>query len=121
MYQNDGTRRGVFYANRLLLEMLHSRRQVTTDADKAALFFVPVMLVQMGGNLWQPQRFLAQVVSYIQQRYPFWNRTGGTDHVFITTQARGSWPCRHAAARGILIYRETLCTCAGQGRLLGSA
>lgn len=89
MYENDPTRRGVFYANRVFLEMLHAKGRVTTDPDAAALFFVPVMLVQMGGNLWQPQAFLLQVVHYIQRWHPFWNRTGGADHIFITTQDKG--------------------------------
>ena len=90
LYQNDPTARGVFYANRVFLTQLLSRRDaVVSDPENAALFIVPVMLVQRGGNLWQPKEFLSQVVAHLRSAHPWWNRSNGADHVFFTTQDRG--------------------------------
>ena len=58
------------------------------------------MLVQQGGNLWQPQQFLTAVVEHLRHAHPWWNRTGGADHVFFTTQDKGGcWvpPALHAS------------------------
>ena len=39
----------------MFLEQLHARRDsVVADPEAAALFFVPVMAMQMAGNLFHP-------------------------------------------------------------------
>ena len=51
LYQNDPTTRGVFYANRVLLQQLLARQDAVVAApEHAALFLVPVMLVQLHGQ-----------------------------------------------------------------------
>lgn len=55
VYQRDQLRRGQYYANLLFAEQLHARRDsIVADPEQAALFFVPVMVMQMAGNLWHP-------------------------------------------------------------------
>ena len=78
--------RGVFEAERVFLERLHRRGDVISDPEEAALFVVPLLLTQKAGNLWPPQAYLASVVESLRLRYPFWNRSAGSDHVFFTTQ-----------------------------------
>ena len=35
---------------------------------QAALFFVPVMVMQMAGNLWHPYKFLESIVHHVRKR-----------------------------------------------------
>ena len=86
-YQNDPTRVGMFYTSKLFLELLHSRKDsIVADPDMASLFFVPLLPVHIGTNLWDPRQLFARVVRFISRKYPYWNRTQGADHVFFTTQ-----------------------------------
>ncbi len=92
VYQRDPDRRGQYYANLMFMEQLLSRADAVADPEDAALFFVPVMVMQMAGNLWHPYEFLASVVRHVRTAYPYWNRTNGTDHVFfLTTDRAGCW------------------------------
>lgn len=104
LYQNDPTDRGVFYANRVFLSQLMSRKDaVVSDPRAAALFFVPLMLVQVRGNLWEPYTFLGRVVHHLQLAYPWWNRSNGADHVFFTTQDRGGCWVPDVLAQSIVV------------------
>ena len=90
VYQRDPRWRGMFYTNRVYLEVLHSRRDaLVADPEDAALFFIPVMLSQMANSLWEGREFLTATVNWIRGRYPFWNRTGGADHYIFTGQDLG--------------------------------
>ena len=74
-----------------------------SDPSAAAIFFVPVMLVQVRGNLWEPYTFLERVVRHLQFAYPWWNRSNGADHVFFTTQDRGGCWTPNSMAKSIVI------------------
>jgi hypothetical protein len=41
-------------------------------------------------NAWAAQEHASNVVQHIRQVHPFWNRTGGRDHVFWFTLDRGA-------------------------------
>ena len=87
LYQNDPTPRGLFSAGRVFAELLHARRDaIVADPEDAALFFVPLMPVHIGSNLWDPRHYFTWTVRYISRKYPYWNRTNGADHFFFTTQ-----------------------------------
>ena len=50
VYQRDMKRRGQYYANLLFMEQLHRHGHVVASPEEAALFFVPVMVMQMAGE-----------------------------------------------------------------------
>ena len=90
LYQRDPRWRGLFYTNRVFLEMLHQRHDaLVANPEEATLFLIPVMLTQMRDSLWEAKRFLPALQGYIQARYPYWNRSGGSDHYFFTGQDMG--------------------------------
>ena len=100
-------RRGMYEANRLFLERLHRRHELVARPEEAVLFYVPVMLTQMHGCLWEPQRHLDALVHYLRTTPPFdfyWNRHEGADFVFFTTQDMGKcYLSPHIAARSIVV------------------
>ena len=107
-YQGGGAQqgwhaRGTFEADRVFLKRMHARRHVVTDPETAVLFFVPVMLSAMRGNLWEPQDYLAALVRRIRREYPFWNRSLGADHVFMTTQDLGGCWVSPELRRSIIV------------------
>ena len=83
-----------------LEQLLRRRDAVVADPEEAALFFVPVMVMQMAGDLWHPYKFLERIVAHVSLAYPFWNRSAGTDHVFFLTTDRGGcwkpWALQHS-------------------------
>ena len=111
VYQRDQNRRGQYYANLMFLEQLHARRDAVGDPEQAALFFVPVMVMQMAGNLWHPYEFLRKTVHHLQHAYPFWNRSAGTDHIFFLTTDRGGcwkpWALQHSLIISYLGFRAS--------------
>ena len=112
VYQRDMHRRGQYYANLMYVEQLLARRDaVVSDPEAAALFFVPVMVMQMAGNLWHPYEFLKQTVHHLSHAYPYWNRSAGTDHVFFLTTDRGGcwkpWALQHSIIITYLGFRAS--------------
>ena len=83
----------VYEAARIFLQRLHARNDIVARPEEAALYLVPIPFVQMHGCLWEPQRFLVHLIEYISRTPPFstyWERHGGADHVFFTTQDLGA-------------------------------
>ncbi|KAL1518793.1 hypothetical protein AB1Y20_003073 [Prymnesium parvum] len=107
VYQGTPRQRGMYEASRLFLERLHSRGHLVARPEEAALFFVPVLFTQMHGCLWEPQSYLDALLDYLRSTPPFdyfWNRHGGADHVFFTTQDLGGCYFSPAAmARTIVV------------------
>ena len=63
--------------------LMHDDFARTLDPSRAYLFYVPLFLnqrVTWGADLAQPMR---RAVRYISHNFPFWNATGGKDHVFF--------------------------------------
>jgi hypothetical protein len=63
--------------------LMHDDFARTLDPTRALLFYVPLFLnqrVTWGADLATPMR---AAVSYVSQTYPFWNASGGKDHVFF--------------------------------------
>ncbi|KAG2484066.1 hypothetical protein HYH03_017086 [Edaphochlamys debaryana] len=62
----------------------------TENPYEANLFFVPALNYFYSENVNPAGFHAADVVSYVRQTWPFWNRTGGTDHFMFFTGDRGA-------------------------------
>ncbi|XP_076958788.1 putative glycosyltransferase At3g42180 [Bidens hawaiensis] len=67
---------------------------VATDPDEAHAFFIPISVTNIVYYLWTPdealdfkkriQAILEDYISVIAERYPYWNRSNGADHFFVS-------------------------------------
>lgn len=59
----------------------------TSDPEEADMFFIPISCHKMRGKGTSYERMSVIVHDYVEtliQKYPFWNRTLGADHFFVT-------------------------------------
>ncbi|KAJ7552915.1 hypothetical protein O6H91_06G076400 [Diphasiastrum complanatum] len=72
----------------LFFETLAASKFVTADPEEAGLFFIPVSFGALWADFSHDSKRIAQFMrGYVQQLrevYPYWNRTLGTDHVFLS-------------------------------------
>ncbi|KAL1523472.1 hypothetical protein AB1Y20_018410 [Prymnesium parvum] len=96
----------------------------TTKSEEAHLFFVPIYLSSI--FMWPVVKFADQpyygaseqaprhrshqatllmlrALSYIQRRYPFWNRRGGRDHIWMMLHDEGPCFCPREIRPSILL------------------
>ncbi|KAK7384980.1 hypothetical protein VNO78_30685 [Psophocarpus tetragonolobus] len=72
-------------------QMEANRRFVTTDPNKAHLFYLPFSTRRLKGTLYVQDshshdnliQYLHNYVEMIAGKYTFWNRTGGADHFLV--------------------------------------
>lgn len=66
---------------------------ITEDPSDADFFFLPFSITGMRFdkriNVGGIQSFVREYVSGIQQKYPFWNRSGGADHFYVACHSVG--------------------------------
>ncbi|CAL4901129.1 unnamed protein product [Urochloa decumbens] len=98
----------------------------TLDPDEADWFFTPVYttcdLTPSGHPMpFDSPRMMRAAIRHVAARWPYWNRTEGADHFFVTPHDFGA--CFHfkedqAVSRGILhvLRRATLVQTFGQSR-----
>ena len=75
----------------------------TTNPEEADWFYMPVYLTcdltPSGLPLpFRSPRMLRAAISLVSMRWPYWNRTEGADHFFITPHDFGA--CFHYEVRG---------------------
>ncbi|KAK9112907.1 hypothetical protein Scep_020426 [Stephania cephalantha] len=72
---------GYFFQN------IRESRFRTDDPDRAHLFFIPISCHKMRGKGTSYENMTVIVENYVQgliMKYPYWNRTLGADHFFVT-------------------------------------
>ncbi|KAL0431826.1 UNVERIFIED_CONTAM: putative glycosyltransferase [Sesamum radiatum] len=72
---------GYFFQN------LRESNFVTDDPDRADLFFIPISCHKMRGKGISYENMTVIVHDYVESlisKYPYWNRTLGADHFFVT-------------------------------------
>ncbi|KAJ6419203.1 hypothetical protein OIU84_029338 [Salix udensis] len=71
---------GLFYLN------LNQSRFLTKDPEKAHLFLIPISCHSLPAGRSEDERAIAveDFVKSLISRYPYWNRTLGADHFFVT-------------------------------------
>lgn len=66
---------------------------ITKDPSKADLFFLPFSIARLRHDprvgVEGIQDFIKGYIVNISQRYPYWNRTGGTDHFYVACHSIG--------------------------------
>eukprot|EP00257_Ricinus_communis_P008322 XP_002525728.2 probable glycosyltransferase At5g03795 [Ricinus communis] len=66
---------------------------ITKDPTKADLFFLPFSIARLRHDprigVEGIQDFIRAYVYNISQKYPYWNRTGGTDHFYVACHSIG--------------------------------
>ncbi|XP_040369022.1 probable glycosyltransferase At5g03795 isoform X1 [Rosa chinensis] len=100
IFKSDGSRpifhvphlNGIYASEGWFMRLMEGNRQfVTRDPEKAHLFYLPYSMRQLELKLYVPGShqikplaiFLRDYVNMIAGKYPFWNRTHGTDHFLV--------------------------------------
>lgn len=81
--------RGIYSSEGWFMKLLDGNKMfVTSDPEKAHLFYLPYSARQLELALYVPKShnvkplsiFLRDYVNMLAAKYPFWNRTHGSDH-----------------------------------------
>ncbi|KAK9059194.1 hypothetical protein SSX86_021813 [Deinandra increscens subsp. villosa] len=92
--------RGIYSSEGWFMKFMESSKQfVTQDPQKANLFYLPYSARQLQRALYVPKShnikplsiFLRDYVNKIASKYPFWNRTHGSDHFLVACHDWGPY------------------------------
>ncbi|TXG51170.1 hypothetical protein EZV62_023694 [Acer yangbiense] len=92
--------RGIYASEGWFMKLMEeSRHFVTKDPEKAHLFYLPysvrqlekALYVRESHNLRPLEFFLRDYVDIIAAKYPFWNRTHGSDHFLVACHDWGPY------------------------------
>ncbi|XP_060179938.1 probable glycosyltransferase At5g25310 [Lycium barbarum] len=92
--------RGIYSSEGWFMKLMEDNRQfVTRDPQKAHLFYLPYSARQLQRVLYVPNShnlkpltvYLRDYVSMLAAKYPFWNRTRGSDHFLVACHDWGPY------------------------------
>ncbi|KAH0464027.1 hypothetical protein IEQ34_006813 [Dendrobium chrysotoxum] len=92
--------KGIYASEGWFMKLIEqSRHFVVKDPDRAHLFYLPYSARRMELALYVPDshnmkplsRFLRDYVNQISSKYPFWNRTKGSDHFLVACHDWGPY------------------------------
>nr|XP_043629403.1 probable glycosyltransferase At5g03795 [Erigeron canadensis] len=92
--------RGIYSSEGWFMKFMEASRQfVTRDPEKAHLFYLPYSARQLQRALYVPEShnikplslFLRDYVNKLASKYPFWNRTLGSDHFLVACHDWGPY------------------------------
>lgn len=94
--------KGLYASEGWFLKLMESNKQyVVKDPKKAHLFYLPFSarllqfsFLKRGLTKQNMTAYLHKYVDMISTKYPFWNRTGGTDHFLAACH---DWVCFYTA------------------------
>lgn len=84
--------RGIYSSEGWFMKFMESSKQfVTRDPQKAHLFYLPYSARQLQHAIYVPNShnikplslFLRDYINKLSSKYPFWNRTHGSDHFLV--------------------------------------
>lgn len=90
---------GIYSSEGWFMKLMQESRQfVTQDPQKAHLFYLPYSTRRLQMALYVPNShnlkplsiFLRDYVNMLAAKYPFWNRTHGSDHFLVACH---DWVC----------------------------
>lgn len=88
-HQPSGVLQGIYASEGWFMKQLEENKEfVTVNATKAHLFYLPFSARMLEETLYIPRshsrtnlvQYLKDYLDLIGTKYPYWNRTGGTDH-----------------------------------------
>ncbi|KAK2988007.1 hypothetical protein RJ640_011270 [Escallonia rubra] len=86
-YQTPRKLTGKYSSEGYFFQNIRESRFRTDDPNQADLFFIPVSCHKMRGKGTSYENMTIIVHNYVEMlmsKYPFWNRTLGADHFFVT-------------------------------------
>ncbi|KAK6125843.1 hypothetical protein DH2020_040411 [Rehmannia glutinosa] len=86
-YQTPRKLTGKYSSEGYFFQNLRESNFVTDDPDRADLFFIPISCHKMRGKGISYENMTIIVQNYVESlmfKYPYWNRTLGADHFFVT-------------------------------------
>ncbi|KAG0617273.1 hypothetical protein M758_5G177800 [Ceratodon purpureus] len=86
-YQTPRKLTGKYSSEGYFFQNLRESRFVTNDSAAADLFFLPISCHKMRGKGISYEKMADIVMAYVESliiKYPYWNRTLGADHFFVT-------------------------------------
>uniref|UniRef100_A0A804P3S2 Exostosin GT47 domain-containing protein n=1 Tax=Zea mays TaxID=4577 RepID=A0A804P3S2_MAIZE len=86
-YQTPRKLTGKYASEGYFFQNIRESRFRTDDPDQAHLFFVPISPHKMRGKGTSYENMTVIVKDYVEgliNKYPYWNRTLGADHFFVT-------------------------------------
>lgn len=86
-YQTPRKLTGKYSSEGYFFQNLKESNFVTDDPDQADLFFIPISCHKMRGKGISYENMTIIVQNYVESlmaKYPYWNRTLGADHFFVT-------------------------------------
>ncbi|KAL7594839.1 hypothetical protein Lser_V15G30583 [Lactuca serriola] len=92
--------RGIYSSEGWFMKFMESSKQfVTRDPQKAHLFYLPYSARQLQHAIYVPNShnikplslFLRDYINKLSSKYPFWNRTHGSDHFLVACHDWGPY------------------------------
>ncbi|KAA8546682.1 hypothetical protein F0562_003087 [Nyssa sinensis] len=86
-YQTPRKLTGKYASEGYFFQNIRESRFRTDDPDEAHLFFIPISCHKMRGKGTSYESMTIIVQNYVESlisKYPYWNRTLGADHFFVT-------------------------------------
>ncbi|RAL43923.1 hypothetical protein DM860_014059 [Cuscuta australis] len=86
-YQTPRKLTGKYASEGYFFQNIRESNFVTDDPDQAHLFFIPISCHKMRGKGTSYENMTIIVQNYVESlivKYPYWNRTLGADHFFVT-------------------------------------
>ncbi|XP_031115725.1 probable glycosyltransferase At5g03795 isoform X2 [Ipomoea triloba] len=86
-YQTPRKLTGKYASEGYFFQNIRESKFVTDDPDQANLFFIPISCHKMRGKGTSYENMTIIVQNYVESliaKYPYWNRTLGADHFFVT-------------------------------------
>ena len=84
-------------------QLLRDRRVRVTDAASADLFYVPLFSTYSGSNYGCDRSKVALALDFVSKTAPFYNASGGYDHVLFLTGDRGGCGLGAVGNRAIVV------------------
>ncbi|KAK9127038.1 hypothetical protein Syun_015835 [Stephania yunnanensis] len=72
---------------------------LTTDGDRAHLFYLPISTTNSS-------RTTARLIRDLRSNYPYWNRTLGADHFYVSSASAGGGEVRYQSNRNMVELKK---------------